>query len=139
MPARHVLFEDVVLDCAGQLAGRHTALFACGDDHRQQHAGRRVDGHADADLVQRDAVQQRFHVGQQVDRHAGLADLAGCQRIVAVVADLGRQVKGDAQAGLALAEQVLEALVSLGRGPVDHVLAHRPKAAAVHRRLHARV
>ena len=73
----------------------------------------------------------------EFDRHAGLADLARRQRIVAVVADLGRQIEGDAQAGLSLAEQVLEALVGLGGGAIARVLAHRPEAAAVHRRLHA--
>ena len=125
------------MDRAGQLAGWHTALFTCGDDHRQQHAGRCVDGHADADLVQRDAVKQRFHVGQRFDRYASLADLARRQRIVAVVADLGRQIEGDAQAGLSLAQQVLEALVGFGGGAVARVLAHGPEAAAVHRRLHA--
>ena len=58
-------------------------------------------------------------------------------RRVRVVAHLGRQVERDRQAGLALVQQVAEALVGLlGRGEPG-VLAHRPEAAAVHRRLDA--
>ena len=71
------------------------------------------------------------------DRHADLADLALGLGRIGVVAHLGRQVEGDRQAGLALVEQVTEAPVGLrGRGEAG-VLAHRPEAAAVHRRLDA--
>ena len=45
-----------------------------------------------------------------------LADFAQRQRIVGVVADLGRQVECDAQPGLPLRQQVAVALVALGRG-----------------------
>jgi uncharacterized cupin superfamily protein len=38
------------------------------------------------------------------DRHADLADLALGERMVAVVAGLGRQIEGDGEAGLALGE-----------------------------------
>ena len=73
----------------------------------------------------------------EFDGHAGLPDLAGRQRVVAVVADLRRQVEGHAQPGLALAEQVLETLVGLSGRAIAGVLAHGPEAAAVHGRLHA--
>ena len=56
---------------------------------------------------------------------------------IGVVAHLGRQVEGDRQAGLALLEQVPEAPVRLLGGREAGVLAHRPEAAAVHRRLDA--
>ena len=58
-------------------------------------------------------------------------------RRVRVVAHLGRQVEGDRQPGLALLEQVAEALVGLLGGREAGVLAHRPEPAAVHRRLDA--
>ena len=48
------------------------------------------------------------------DRHADLADLALGQRMVAVVAGLGRQIEGDRKAGLPLAQIVP---VQLVRGP----------------------
>ena len=62
------------------------------------------------------------------DRHADPADLALRLGRVGVVAHLGRQVEGDRQAGLALLEQVAEALVGLLGGREARVLAHRPEA-----------
>ena len=44
------------------------------------------------------------HVAEMGDRHADLADLAAGERVVAVVAGLGRQIEGDREAGLALGE-----------------------------------
>ena len=58
-------------------------------------------------------------------------------RRVRVVAHLGRQVERDRQPGLALLEEVAEARVRLLGGGEARVLAHRPEAAAVHRRLDA--
>ena len=58
-------------------------------------------------------------------------------RRVRVVAHLGRQVEGDRQPGLALLEEVAEAPVRLLGRREAGVLAHRPEAAAVHRRLDA--
>ena len=110
-----------------------------GGDHGEgQQDGRRgVDGHRDADRVERQAVEERLHVGQGADRHADPPDLALGLDGVGVVAHLGRQVEGHREAGLALLEQVAEALVGVGRGREAGVLAHRPEAAAIHRRLDA--
>jgi hypothetical protein len=58
--AHHVLFENVVLDGAGELLVRH-ALLLGGDDvegHDGQH--RAVHGHGHRHLIQRDAVEQDF-------------------------------------------------------------------------------
>ena len=59
------------------------------------------------------------------------------QVVIAVVADLRRQVERDAQAADALRQQVAIALVGFGRGPEAGVLPHRPQPAAIHRRLDA--
>ena len=56
---------------------------------------------------------------------------------VGVVAELGRQVEGDGEPGLAFLQQVTEALVRLLGGAVAGVLAHAPQPAAVHGRLDA--
>ena len=71
------------------------------------------------------------------DRDADPADLALRLGRVGVVAHLGRQVEGDRQPGLALVEEVAEPPVGLLGGREARVLAHRPEAAAVHRRLDA--
>ena len=47
------------------------------------------------------------------DRDADLADLAAGQRMVAVVAGLGRQIEGDRKSGLTLREVVPIELVRL--------------------------
>ena len=78
------------------------------------------------------SMSARLEIG-----HADPADLAFGLGRVRVVAHLGRQVEGDREAGLALLEQVAEALVGLLGGGEAGVLAHRPEAAAVHRRLDA--
>jgi len=50
---------------------------------------------------------------------------------------LGREIEGDGQTGLTLLEKIAEAAICvLGRGEA-RVLAHRPKAAAIHSRLDA--
>ena len=48
--------------------------------------------------IERDAVEQRRHVLDRIDRDADAADLAGRQRMIRVVAHLRRQIEGDAQA-----------------------------------------
>ncbi len=87
--------------------------------------------------IERDAVEQRLHVGERVDGDADLADLARGHRVVGVVAGLRREIERGGEAGLAVLDQVLEALVGLARSAEAGVLAHGPEATAVHRRLHA--
>ena len=135
--ARDVLLEDVVLDRARQRRERHALPPRHGDVERQQDDRRRVDRHRRRDAVERDAVEQRRHVLDRVDRDADAADFARGQRVVGVVAHLRRQVEGDAQAADALREQVPVARVRFGRRAEPGVLPHRPQPAAVHRRLDA--
>src|SRR5581483_1452871 len=69
------------------------------------------------------------------DRDARAADLAGRERVVRVVAQLRRQVEGDAEPRLAALEQVAEARVRLlGRAEAG-VLPDRPRPAPVHVRV----
>ena len=107
------------------------------DVEREQHDGRPVDGHRRRDLVERDVVEEDLHVAQRVDGDAAHADLAERARAVGVVAHEGGEIEGGREARLALREQVLEARVRLLRRAEAGEHAHRPEAAAVHRRLHA--
>ena len=96
--ADHELLQDVVLDGPAQLLLRHALLFGrdhVAGEHRQHRA---VHRHRHADLVERDAVEQDLHVLDRVDRHAGLADVAGDARVVAVVAAVRGEVEGHADA-----------------------------------------
>ncbi len=63
--AHHELFEDVVLDGAGELLGRHALLLARHDEQRQHGQHRAVHGHRHGHVGERNAVEQRAHV---VDR-----------------------------------------------------------------------
>ena len=80
-----------------------------------------------------DAVEQLVHVVERIDGDAEPADLAERARIVAVEAHERRQVERGAEAGLALVEQELEALVGLPRRAEAGELPHGPEPAAVHR------
>ena len=92
-----------------------------GDVEREQDDRRRVDRHRRRDAVERDAVEQRRHVLDRVDRDADAADLAGGQRMVGVVAHLRRQIEGDAQAA--------DALRRAGSGSARSIRRRVPKPA----------
>ena len=135
--ARHVLLEDVVLHRAGDAARGHALALRDRDVEREQDDRGRVDGHRRRHLVERDTVEQRRHVFDRVDRDADPAHFAGGERMVRVVSHLRRQIEGDAQAVDALREQIPITLVRFGRRGEAGVLAHRPQASAIHRRLDA--
>ena len=132
-----VLLQDVGLDRPAQPVARHARLL--GRHHVEGHddRGGRVDRHRHRDLAEVDAAEQRLHVVERVDRDALAPHLAERARVVRVVAHQRRHVEGRAQAGLAVVEQVAEALVGLLGGPEPGELAHRPQPAAVHARVHA--
>ena len=103
----------------------------------QQDDRRRVDRHRRRHAIERNAVEQRRHVLDRIDRDADAPDFAGRERVIRVVAHLRRQIEGDAQAADALREQIAVARVRFGRRSEPGVLPHRPQPAAVHRRLDA--
>jgi hypothetical protein len=79
-------------------------------------------------------AEQRLHVVERVDRHALAPDLAEAERgVVGVVAHQRGHVERRRQAGLAVLEQVAEALVGLLARAEAGELAHRPQPPAVHR------
>ena len=100
--------------------------------HRQHRA---VHRHADAHLVERDAVEQRAGVVDRVDRHAGHADVTAHARVVGVVAAVGGQVEGDAEALLAGRQVAPVERVGLLGGGEPGVLPDRPRLGRVHRRV----
>ena len=123
----------VPLNCScahALLLGRH---HVAGQD--RQH--RAVHRHGHAHLVQRDAVEQDLHVLDRVDGHAGLADVAGDARMVAVVAAVRGQVEGHADALPAGGQRLaVEGIAFLGGGEA-RVLADGPRPHRVHRGLRA--
>src|ERR1051325_768285 len=126
-----------VLRAAGELLEREAAALRRREVHGPHDGRRPVDRHRHADLVERQLVEERLHVGGRVD---GDADLAPPAARVLVGRGVALQ-RGGAQRGgearLALREEELESLVRLLGGAKARELAHRPQAAAVHRGLHA--
>ncbi len=131
--ADHELLEDVVLDGPAELLRLHPLLLRRGDVEREHRQHGAVHGHADAHLVERDAVEQRAHVVDRVDRHPGHADVAAHPRVVGVVAAVGGQVEGDAEALLAAGEVAPVERVRLLGGREPGVLADGPRLGGVHR------
>ena len=135
--ADHELFEDVVLERAGELFLGH-ALLLGGDDvagHHRQH--RAVHRHRHAHLVERDLVEEDLHVLDGVDRDAGLADVADDTRVIAVVAAVRGEVERHREPHLSGREVgAVEGVRLLGGGEA-RVLADGPRSVGVHGGPHA--
>ncbi len=87
--ADHELFEDVVLDGAGQLLRRHALLLGGNHIQRQDRQHRTVHRHRHAHGRQVDAVEQLSHVENGIDCHTGHSDIALHAGMVGVVAAVG--------------------------------------------------
>ena len=109
---------------------RHALLLAGDDEEGHDRKHRAVHGHADRHLAERDAVEQQLHVLDAVDRDARHADVAGDARIVAVVAAVGGEIEGDAQALLPRGEVAAVEGVGFLGGREAGILADGPRPPA---------
>ena len=125
--ARCIFLQDVVLDRSGDLLRRDPLTPR--RRHVESHQDRRrgVDRHGRGNAVEGDPAEQRFHVLQRIDGDPDPAHLAGGQRVVGVVADLGGKVEGDGKTRLSALQQAPVAAVGLGGGGVAGVLPHGPE------------
>ena len=114
------------------------ALFFRRDDverHHRQHGA--VHRHRHARPVERDAVEERAHVVDRIDRDAGHADIAGDARMVGIVAAMRRQVEGDREALLPGGEVAPVEGVRILRRREAGILPDRPGPPDIHRRVGA--
>ena len=132
--ARQIFLDDVVLGGAGELAARRALFVGDGDIERHQPGRGGVDRHRRVHRGERDVLEKGAHVADMGDRHADLADFAAGQRMIAVVAGLGRQIEGDGEAGLALGEIGAIEAIGLERGRMAGVGAENPRLVARRRR-----
>src|SRR5436853_5704202 len=65
------------------------------------------------------------------DRHPDLADLALRERMIAVVAGLGRQIEGDGEAGLSLGQIFPIERIGIARGGMAGISAEDPRPVAL--------
>ena len=130
-----VLLEHVVLDRAAQLVSRD-ALLLCHQlvEHEEDRSGC-IDRHRGRYLIERDLVEQDAHIVDRVDGDAHLADLAVGERMIGVIAHLGRQIERNRQTRRAGSQQLPVALIALDGGAEPRVLAHCPRPTGVHRRV----
>ncbi len=77
-------------------------LFRDGEIKRQQDGRGGVDGHRGGNAVERNGIEERLHILERVNGHAGAPHLAPRQGMVGVEADLSGEVEGNGKAGLAL-------------------------------------
>src|SRR5213596_3458365 len=131
-PARDVLLEDVVLHGPGQGRRGDPTPLRRGHVEGEQDGRRGVDRHRRGHAVERDPLEEVFHVLDRGDRDPHLADFAARHRRVRVIAHLRRQIEGDRQPRLALLEQEAVALVRLGGRAETGVLPHGPVPRPVH-------
>ena len=66
-----------------------------------------------------------------------MAHFAPCHRIIGIKAHERREVEGDAEARLALCQEILEASIRIVCGAETGELPHGPEAAAIHARVDA--
>ncbi|GJE83164.1 hypothetical protein CJNNKLLH_4533 [Methylorubrum thiocyanatum] len=133
--ADHELFQDVVLDRAGEFFRRH-ALLLGGDDVEGEHGQHRaVHRHRHGHLVEGNPREQRAHVVDRVDRDTRHADIARDARMVRIVAAVGREVEGDREALLARREVAPVEGVRIFRRGEAGILPDGPGLGDVHRRI----
>ena len=112
------------------LFGRHHVTR----QHRQHRA---VHGHGHTHLVQRNLVEQNLHVLDRVDRHTGLAHVAGHARVVGVVAAVRGQIERHRHALPAGRQRLAVKRVGFFGGRKTGVLANGPGPHRVHGGLRA--
>ena len=131
------LFQNIVLRGAAKFCDVVAALLRHGEIHGDQDGGGAVDGERNRDGVEIDAVEGDFEIAQGIDRHADPADFADRFRRVGIVAALRRQIEGDVEPGLAVGDQIFEALVGVGGVGEAGILPHGERPLPVHQRMNA--
>ena len=133
----HELFQNVVLNGTAELVLAHALLFrrhhiAC--QHGQHCA---VHRHRHTNLVQRNTVEQDFHVFYTVNGHTRLAHVTRYTRVVAVVTTVGGQVKSYRYPLTTCGQGFAVKRIGFFSGRETCILANRPRAYRIHSSLRA--
>ena len=133
----HVFFEDVVLNCASELL-RRDALLLGGNNVECHHGNdRAVHRHGNRHAIERNAVEEDFHVEDRVHGNTGLANIADDARVIAVITAMRGEVEGDAQPHLTGSEVATIERVAFTGGRETGILADGPGTRDIHRRVRA--
>ncbi len=134
--AHHELFQNVILNGAGEFFGRNALLFTRDDEIRHDRDHGAVHRHRHAHLVERNAGKEDFHILDGIDGHTRLADIARHARMIAVVTAMGGEIERHRQAHLTRGQILaIEGVGFLGGGETG-ILAHGPGPAGIHGGFH---
>ena len=130
--ADHEFLEDIVLDGAGELLRGDALLFGGNDIEGHDREDGAVHGHGNGHLVERNFVEENFHVLDAVDGDSGFSHVAGDARVVGIVTAVRGEVESDAESLLAGGEiAAIEGVGIFGRGKAG-VLTDCPWTQCVH-------
>ena len=96
-----------------------------------------VHRHGNGHLVQRNALEQHFHVLQRADGHAGLAYITNHTFIVRVITAVRGEVESDRKAFLAGSQVTTVECIGLLCRREPCILADGPRTESVHHRIRA--
>ena len=120
------------------ISRRHALALGHRQIHREQDRGGSVDRERGADSIERDTLEQNLHVGQRVDRDPYPADVVDRLRGRPNPSRAGLADRAPPRCRSAPAPAASGSARSIPCGVRESaVLAHRPKAPAMHGRLHA--
>ena len=134
--ASSIFFQDIVLNGAAEFISGNALFFSNCDVHAEQYGSRSVDGHRSGNFVQRNTVEQDFHICQGVDSYAYFTNFAFGHRVGGIITDLGREVECARQAAAAVSQQVFITFVGFFSSGETSIHTHGPETAAVHGRLY---
>ena len=132
----HEFFQNVVLNCAVELCLGNALFLTRHNEKRKDRNHRAVHRHRYRHLVQRDAIEQNFHILDRIDGNASLANIADNARVVAVIATVRGEIEGDRKALLSGGQVAAVKGVRFFGSRETGILADGPWPTRIHRRTH---
>jgi hypothetical protein len=86
-------------------------------------------------LIERDAVEQNFHIENGIDGHPGLAHIANNARMIGIIPAVGGEIKGHRKAFLAGGKVAAVKGIALFGGGKTGILPYCPWAHGIHGRI----
>jgi hypothetical protein len=87
-------------------------------------------------MLERNAVEQDFHILDAINRNTSLANIPDNARMVAVIAPVGCEIESDRKALLPSGQIAAVKCIGFLSSRETRILADRPWAARIHRRTH---
>ena len=104
--ADHELLQNVVLNSPTERRLINALFLRCHHITREHGQYGAIHGHRHAHPIERNPVEEDFHIFDRIDGHPRLADIADDPWMIAVIAAMGGQIKRHADALPACGERV---------------------------------